>query len=215
MTSHHHTMSALAAALAVALLLLATRAQEPDQASPSVADAARAARERRNSGGAKNILTNDDVGRAGGSADDAAVPALEPGIRAQIERSYPVSPTSSDLERQMTQLMIYSKAEPPERMFAKFEDSAIHKLEQVDFPGKRDWEAQLNDAVQRWMQESGQASKRIEEILNENREVLASRDPAGIRKVRAQWLDAVVPSAAWQSRVQQLVDEAKRAWPPI
>jgi hypothetical protein len=211
MSTHPSTTSAFVTALALALLLTASTPQEPDPPAPqpSLADAARAARERRSLAANKNILTNDDVAHTRGTADDAVVAALEAGLRTQIDASYPPNPTSADLERQRTQLTIYAKAEPPEEMFAKFEESAVHNMADVDFPGKKEWEAELNNAVMHWIQQCGEAAQRIEGILSEDREALANRDAAGVRKARAQWIDAVVLPAAWQARIEQLVDDGK------
>jgi hypothetical protein len=189
----------------VVVLLMMPGQQESGQLAPSVEDAARAARERQKSSHAKHVVSDDDLTSGRGRADSAGNEAQ---VRSDMEKFYPANPTAADLKSQMDQLRIDAKYSIPE-FLAKSKDVALHGYENVDFPGKKEWEEQLAIAVNHFVNDAAEAASRIEFILDQNQDVLSRRDAADALNVRAQWINAMVPHASWQARMQQLIDDGQ------
>jgi hypothetical protein len=181
--------------------------QDAGAPAQSVADAARAARERRNASNPKRVLTDDDLSLSRNAADPAAV--NEEQVRATLEKSYPQNPTVADLKTQLDQIAGDSKNSPQE-LTAKFKQAALYGYESVDFPGRQEWEEQLESATTHFVGEAASASARLQTLLDENRNTFSRPDAAAaIQRMRAQWIDIVVPYASWQTRSQQLMAEGQ------
>jgi hypothetical protein len=88
------------------LLAAGAQAQEtaPPATPPSVADAARAARERRESMTPKRTMTDDDIAAKRGAGDSANTGASEQQVRAEMEKRYPPNLTKADLTQQIAQM---------------------------------------------------------------------------------------------------------------
>lgn len=192
----------------VVVLLLISAKQVFTQSAPSVADAARASREHQKSAKPKHVLTNDDFGQSDGTEDSEDVATSAAQLRIQMEKSYPVNPTAADLKSEMDRLGIYAKI-PEGELLGKFKREALYGYEDVNFPGKEEWEQQLTTAVAHFIAEGTAAASRIGAILEQSQGMLSNRDPAVVQKVRTQWIDAVVPHAVWQARMQHLIEDGK------
>src|ERR1700685_4177391 len=93
--------------MAATLLATGAQAQEstPPTGTPSVADAARAQREREKSVTPKHVITNADIAAKDGAANSTDTGASEQDVRAEAEKNYPLSYfTTENLTQQMTQL---------------------------------------------------------------------------------------------------------------
>jgi hypothetical protein len=79
-------------------LAAGVQAQEaaPAATPPSVADAARAARERRESMTPKRTMTDDDIATKRGAPDSANMGTSAQRVRAELEKRYPPSLTNAD-----------------------------------------------------------------------------------------------------------------------
>jgi hypothetical protein len=79
-------------------LAAGVQAQEaaPAATPPSVADAARAARERRESMTPKRTMTDDDIATKRGAPDSANMGASAQRVRAELEKRHPPSLTNAD-----------------------------------------------------------------------------------------------------------------------
>ena len=192
----------------LALLLALPSPQEAAPPAPSVADAARAARERQKTAASKHVLTDDEIAPGRGAADATAAAGNESQVRAQMQKSFPASPTVADLRAQIEQIGIYSRYQPAD-LTAKFKTAALYGYEKVEFPGKKEWEEQLETAVTHYLDEAARAVPRLQAVLDENQDALLRRDPAASQKVRSQWIDAVVAYASWQLRLQQLIEDGQ------
>jgi len=187
---------------------LALAAQQDSPLAQSVADAARAARERQKASTPKHMLTDDDLASRRASAQSDSVAGTEEQVRAQLEISYPPIPTPADLKGLIDQIAADSKT-PAVQLAAKYKQSALYGYEAVDFPGRQEWEDQLETATEHFVGEAAAAVTAVQAILDQNREALARNDNEAIGRVRAQWIDAVVSYASWQLRTQQLVVEGR------
>ena len=191
----------------VALLLLPFAQQDTSQPAASVADAARASRQRKNLSGATHVLTDEDLAKGlDPNLAAASVDAAE--VRSQMERNYP-NPTVAELKFEMESLAMYPKY-PEGELLRKFKREALWRLEDENFAGKQEWEDELAEVVAHLIVENGRAGSRIETILQQSQGVLTNGDPAELRKVREQWIDAVFPSAVWSTRLAQLVEDGKK-----
>ena len=189
--------------LLLAAFLATAAQQEAAPAAPSVADAAKAARERQTASKPKHILTDDDVAHSEGAADSSA--GMDEGqIRAQLEKTFPLNPTVSHLQLVISQFRAYSQASPTE-VIARFKRSPMGGSENVDFPGKKEWESQMENAITHLFDEAGKTTARLQTLLDQNQDTLAGRNPVAAQKLRAQCIDAMVPTTAWQQRVYQLI----------
>jgi hypothetical protein len=173
-----------------------------------LADAARSARERQKSSNPKHVLTDDDIASGRAQQDSAAAAGNEAQARALMEKSYPANPTVADLKSQIDQMSIYSKY-PAADLTAKFKLAALYGYEKVDFPGKQEWEAELETATNHFLNEASGAASRLQAILDQNQDALSRHDPESSRRVRALWMEAVVSYASWQMRLQQLITDGQ------
>jgi len=151
----------------VVVLLLISAKQVFTQSAPSVADAARASREHQKSAKPKHVLTNDDFGQSDGTEDSEDVATSAAQLRIQMEKSYPVNPTAADLKSEMDRLGIYAKI-PEGELLGKFKREALYGYEDVNFPGKEEWEQQLTTAVAHFIAEGTAAASRIGAILEQS-----------------------------------------------
>jgi hypothetical protein len=172
-----------------------------------LADVARAARERQKSN-PKHVLTDDDIARERGATDSAVAAGDEAQERALMEKSYPANPTVTDLKSQIDQIRAYSNY-PAADLTARFKQAAIYGYEKVEFPGRQEWEAQVETATNHFLDEASRAASRLQTILDQNQDALSRRDPAASRTVRSQWMDAVVAYAGWQNAASAIA----RRWP--
>src|SRR5215813_1068030 len=187
-------------------LLLAT-CQEPSLQTPTVADAARATRQQPKSHSQKHVLSNEDL--SGEHHDEGQEVELESKdkLRSQLEKLCPKRPTVADLKHDVELLTNYAKCCSEREMIANFHRAALHNLESVDFPGKKEWEGKLEVTVRRWMEELETGARQIQAILDGNRPVLSGTDSAALEQVRQQWIEAKIPYLQWQSRMDLLVEE--------
>ena len=195
----------LSLSFAAALLSLAAQ-QDATPPAQSLADAARAARERQKSSTAKRVVTDDDIVPARSTANSTPASVDEAQIRSEMEKSYPQAPTAADLKNQIDLITGYSKYAPAD-LIAKFKQAAIYGYESVDFPGRQEWEDELESATTHFLNEAANAAPRLQSILDQNRDALARGDAETAQEVRTQWIDTLVPYASWQVRTQQLVVE--------
>jgi len=182
--------------------------QEANPSASSLADAARAARERQKNSNPKHVLTDDDIAPGRGAVDSSATPSNESQARALMEKSYSKNPTVAELKSQADLISNYSKYSSAD-FLGKMKQSALYGYEKVDFPGRKEWEEQLETAVNHFLDEAAKAPSRLQTILDQNQDALARRDPETMQKVRAQWIDTLVPSASWQMRIQELVSDGQ------
>lgn len=86
--------SLLCVILTAIFLATGAQAQEstPSGGTPSVADAARAKRERQKSTTPKHVITDDDIASKIGPADAADLGASEQEVRAEMEKNYSQTP---------------------------------------------------------------------------------------------------------------------------
>ena len=190
---------------------LAAGAQEttPAATPPSVADAARAARERRESMTPKRIMTNDDIAAKRGAGDLANRGASEQEVRAEMGKNYPPSFfTMANVTRQITQLQ--SVAATGDANFLRLsKEAALAGYESVEFPGKKGWEENISVAGSHMVDEAGKGATRLQAIVDANQNALAGRDPSALARMREMWIDALLPYAMWQHRTGDLEEDGK------
>ncbi len=196
--------------LVVAAVLTSIAQQEASPPAPSVAEAARAARERQKSTNAKHVLTDEDFGgsqETGGSGS----PASEAEARSQLERdpSVPAKPTVADLKQRIHDFSVASGRDQPTQDFRHGGLYELFQYKNVDFPGRKEWEEEMTTAVNHSLAESGLAAARLQAILDENQEALSRGDPPASQRVRKQMIDALVPNVRWQMRLSQLWQEGQ------
>lgn len=194
-------------AIAAALLALAAQ-QDAGPPAQSVAEAARAARERQKSSNPKHLLTDDDIASRHAGDDSAALTGNEAEVRAQLEDSVPRSLTVVELKTQLDAI-IADANRPAVALIAKFKQTALYGYEDVDFPSRQEWEDQLDSATTRFLAQSAAAASQLQSLLDQNRDALSRQDGPTLQKLRAQWIDALVPYVSWQMRAQQLVVEGQ------
>jgi hypothetical protein len=192
------------------MFLAAAGAQEttPAATTPSVADAARAARERRESMTPVRIMTDDDIAAKRGAGDLANRSASEQEVRAEMEKHYPSSLTKADLTQQIGQIKSIA-ARGDADMLVAVKNSALAGYENVDFPGKKHWEEDVSVAATRMVEEADKGAARLQAIVDDNQNVLAGRDLAASAHLREMWIDALLPYATWQQRMRDLVEDGK------
>ena len=195
--------------LLVVAAVLASIAQQ-EASPPSVAEAARAARERQKSTNAEHVLTDEDVGgsrETGGSGS----PASEAEARSQLERdpSVPAKPTVADLKQRIHDFSAASGRDQPTQDFRHGGLYELFQYKNVDFPGRKEWEEEMTKAVNHSLAESGLAASRLQAILDENQEALSRGDPSASQRVRKQMIDALVPNVRWKMRLSQLWQEGQ------
>ena len=187
-------------------LAAGARAQEtaPAATPPSVADAARAARERRESMAPKRTMTDDDIAAKRGAADLANLGASEQQVRAEMEKHYPPGLAKADLTQQIAQIKSIA-ARGDADLLVGLKRSALAGYESVGFPGKKHWEEDVSVAVTRMVEEAGRAATRLQAIVDDNPSVLAGSDLTAAARLRETWIDALLPYATWQQRMRDLV----------
>jgi hypothetical protein len=192
------------------VLAAGAQAQEttPPAMPPSVADAARAARERRESMTPKRIMTDDDVAAKRGAGDSANMGASEQEVRAEMEKNYSQPLTKADMTRQITQMQAV-EASGDAGMLTSFKRSALAGYEGVEFPGKKEWEQSLSVAASRMVEEAGKGVTRLQAIVDGNQNAIAGRDPTALARMRETWIDALLPYATWQQRTRDLMEGGK------
>jgi hypothetical protein len=191
-------------------LAAGAQAQEtaPAATPPSIADAARAARERRESMTPKRIMTDDDIAAKRGAGDSANVGASEQQVRADMEKHYPPSLTKADLTQQIAQIKSIA-ARGDADMLVGVKRSALAGYESVEFPGKKRWEQDVSVAVTRMVEEANKGTTRLQAIVDGNQNVLAGRDLAASARLREMWIDELLPYATWQQRMRDLAEDGK------
>jgi hypothetical protein len=195
--------------MSVAFLAPVARAQDSTApgATPSVADAARAERERQKSQTPKPLITNDDIGAKIGPADAVGPAVSKQEVRAELEKKYPPSSfTMADLRQQITSLQSVA-AKGDAAMLASFKQSALAGYESIEFPGKKEWEENGSVASRHMVEEAGKAATRLEAIVDGDQNAIAGRDPAALARVRETWIDALLPYATWQQRTRDLMED--------
>jgi hypothetical protein len=191
--------------LLVTALLTLPAQQEAAPPTPSVADAAKAARGRQSPSKPKRVLTDDDVAHSS-NADAALAGIGESQARAQlqIDATVPKVPTAADLTHRIYDLSVASGNSPGIEA-ENYIHGAVYAYKNPDFPGRKEWEEQMVDATKHFVEEAGTAAARLRGILDENKEAYSRHDPVVAQRVRAQWIEALVPFTTWQMRVHQLM----------
>jgi hypothetical protein len=191
-------------------MLQAAGAQEtaPAATPPSVADAARAARERRESMTPKRIMTDDDIAAKRGAGDLPNMGASEQEVRAEMEKRYPPGLTKADLTQQIAQMKLIA-ARGGADMLAGVKESVLAGYESVEFPGKKHWEEDVSVAATRMVEEAEKGAPRLQAIVDDNQNVLAGHDVAASVRLREIWIDALLPYATWQQRMRDLAEDGK------
>jgi hypothetical protein len=191
------------------VLAAGAQAQEttPPATTPSVADAARAVRERQKSMTPKRILTDDEIAAKRRARDLANMGASENEVRAEIEKHFAPSLTKADLTQQIAQIKTIARGDPDMRVVVK--RSALAGYDSVEFPGKKHWEEDVSVAVTRMVEEAAKAATRLQAIVDENQNVLAGRDLAASARLREMWIDTLLPYATWQRRMRDLAEDGR------
>jgi len=195
-------MSHLFCQFVVAAFLLFSTQQDATPPVPSVADAARAARENKQSSKPKHVWTDDEISPKAGFA---AAGFKESEIRAEMYRmeTIPQVPTVTSLEQHIQSFSALSSISAA-KMSADYKQGFFAQHEKTPFPGQKEWEDQMETAIEHLIEEAGPAASRLKAILEENRVALSRGDTAASQKVREQWIEALIPHAAWQMRIHQL-----------
>jgi hypothetical protein len=199
-----------ACAVAVAILATGAQAQEstPSEGTTSVADAARAKRERQKSTTPKHVITDDDVASKIGPADAADLGASEQEVRAEMEKNYSQPLTKADMMRQITEMQGVA-ARGDAGMLTSFKQSALAGYEAVEFPGKKEWEHSLSVVATRMVEEANKGVTRLQAIVDGNQNAIAGRDPTALARTREAWINALLPYATWQHRARNLEEDGK------
>jgi hypothetical protein len=186
--------------LLVTAFLVFPPQQEATPVAPSLADAARASRERQKSSKPKHVLTDADVSHNSGSG------IAESEVRPQLQKDATVSqvPTAADLTHRIYDFSV-ALGNSAAIESANYRRSILYGRENTPFPGQKEWEEQLDAAVQHFVDELGPAASGLRAILEENKDALSRGDPAVPQKVRKQWIEALIPFTTWQMRVHQLM----------
>jgi hypothetical protein len=197
--------------MSAAFLAPIARAQDSTApaATPSVADAARTARERQKSQTSKRVTTNDDIAPKIGPADAADAGVSEQQVRAELEKNYPPSFfTMANLRQQITLLQSVA-ARGDAGTLTSFKRSALAGYERVEFPGKKQWEENGSVATSHMVEEAGKGATRLEAIVDGNQNAIPGRDPAALARLREMWIDALLPYATWQQRARDWAEDGK------
>jgi hypothetical protein len=112
------------------------------------------------------------------------------------------------LKSQIDQIEADSKT-PAVQLVARYKQTALYGYETVDFPGRQEWEDQLESATEHYLEEAATTARELQTILDQNREALGRSEGETIQRVRAKWIDTVVPYASWQLRAQQLIVDGR------
>jgi hypothetical protein len=203
-------MKMMSLLLVVAAVLTSIAQQEASPPAPSVAEAARAARERQKPASAKHVLTDEDLGGSRETGGSGA-PASEAEARSQLERdpTVPAKPTIADLKQSIHDFSVASSRDQPAQDFRHGGLYESFKYKNVDFPGKKEWEEEMETALTHLHAESHLAAPRLQAILDQNQDALSRGDPSASPRVRKQMIDALVPNIRWQMRFQQLWQEGQ------
>lgn len=191
----------------VAVCLAQPAPQDASAPAQSVVDAARAARERQKSSPPKHQLTDDDLAARRVSAE-SALAGTETQAREQIEDSVPANPTAADLQNQIDQINSDAKISAV-ALIGRNKQTALYGNENSDFPGRQEWEEQLESATTRFCENAVSAASQLQTILEQNQDALGRGDAAAAQRVRKQWMDTIVPYASWQLRTEQLVVDGR------
>jgi len=197
--------------MSAAFLAPAARAQDSTApaATPSVADAARAERERQKRIAPKHVVTDDDISPKIGPADATDTGASEQEVRAELEKDYaPSLFTMANLRQQIAQLQNVA-ARGDAGMLASLKQSALAGYEDIEFPGKKEWEENGSTATSHMVEEAGKRATRLEAIVDGNQNAIAGRDPADLARVRETWIDALLPYTLWQRRMRDLEEDGR------
>lgn len=191
--------------LVIAVTLLFPLQQDVTPPAPSVADAARAAREHKESSKPKHVWTDDDISPKAGYA---AAGIKESELRAQLDRyeTVPRVPTVENLTLAIRSLTFLAKKDVGSD---RYRQALLDGPDRTVFPDKKEWEQQMNTAVDHLMEEAGTAATRLQAILDENKNALSGGDPAAAQRVREDWVETLVPEAAWQMRIHHLMLDAE------
>jgi len=184
-------------------LAAGAQAQEstPPAGTPSVADAARAAREGQKTMPPKYVITNDDIEAKREAAGLADTGASEQEVRAEMEKNYPPSLAKADLVMEITRMQ-YVAARGNADMLVRVKESALAGYESVEFPGKKHWEEDVSVSATRMVEEANKGATRLQAIIDDNQNILAGHDPAASARLREMWIDALLPYATWQQRMR-------------
>ncbi len=193
-------------------IFLATGAQAqestPSGGTPSVADAARAKRERQKSTTPKHVITDDDIASKIGPADAADLGASEQEVRAEMEKNYSQPLTKADMMRQITQMQAVA-ASGDAGMLTSFKQSALAGYEGVEFPGKTQWEQSLSVVARRMVKEAEKGVTRLQAVVDANQNAIAGGDSTALARMRETWINALLPYATWQQRARNLVEDGQ------
>ena len=192
--------------LTVTAFLMFSHQQEAAPPAPTLAEAARAARERPKSSKPKHIVTDDDVSHNGSDAGSAAAGISESQVRArlQADATIPRVPTAADLINRINDFSLANGISAASES-ANYKQKVLSGHQNAPFPGQKEWEEQMDAAVKHFVEEAGTAATRLHAILEENKDALAHGDPATPQKVRQEWIEALVPFTTWQLRLHQLM----------
>ena len=191
--------------LMVTAFLMFSQQQEATPPAPTLAEAARAARERPKSSKPKHIVTDDDVSHNGSDAGFAAgVSESQVRARLQGDATIPRVPTAADLINRINDFSLANGISATTEA-ANYKQRILSGHQNAPFPGQKEWEEQMDTAVKHFVEEAGTAATRLHAILEENKDALAHGDPATPQKVRQEWIEALVPFTTWQLRLHQLM----------
>ena len=181
-------------------------AQE-EGATPSVAEAARLARERHKSTTPSRVLTNEDL-----SFQNAETGELlsDQQVRAILEKEVP-RPLTADVMDRLRITFGYNRAEiMPDSYMIR----ALGDYSQVLFPGRDEWVAKYHDALDHLADEVTKLHGAIDSIESTNRSVIEAGNGLNgaserLEQVRQQLIEALIPETRWSRRAQEMVEDAK------
>ena len=206
---------------------LAAWAQElpaAQETTPSVADAARSARERTNSiPPSGKVLTNDDIPSK--SADPGLPPSIgDAEVRAALKRRLSkvfYFDFGSFVEALDNRTRMAQASRPEMALFALpvlFDNFRIDDLNIVTrdrsaaFAGRAQWDAEITEVSAELRDALNEAVPKLRRVLEENKAVLVHRDSpptdfAPIEAVRAKLVDELMPAERSALRAYLLIED--------
>jgi hypothetical protein len=201
-----------------------TGAPQTEQPS-SLAEAARAARERQKSSGAKKILTNEDLKTAASSADDVEA-GTEADARRLLQRQFSklsYGDINSYLTYGLEQRLKIAQKGPHASYTMWVVPVLVEQLagddlgivtNDVQFPGRAAWQEQLDSVGLKLRDELETAVPQCRAILDKNKPLLAATAPTRdvleqYEAVRKQFIDILLPAERWAIRAALLIRDGE------
>ncbi len=173
-------------------------------APPTVAEAAREARERKKTTTPKRTLTDDDVTHSASSGGAAEISAMRASVRDSLDASTPAIPTRPDMERQLAQMKMMSNFGAAV-LLGQIKQSALAAKGSSDFPGKKEWEQRASDVANGLVDSATNGAADLQALIDANSDTLAGADRGRLATLRVKWIDVMVPYASWTKLAQDVL----------